>query len=391
MIDSGSSKRTAAALAALVLLAACATNKQKNIDEPAKLKKFKETAKVVQVWSASAGSGAPRLRLGLSVATDGKAIFAASHGGEVTAFNITNGRKLWQTKTGLKLTGGPGVGEGLVVAGTGYGDIVALDAATGASKWKAHINSEVLAPPAISGGVVILRLTDGRVTAFKAADGTELWSTEQQVPKLSLRGTAKPVIAGDFAFSGFDSGRVMAFSLKDGTTQWDKSVSPPAGKSEIDRLVDVDSYVNVVGTDVYAVTYQGKAARLDRESGNVLWTRDISSYSGLATDADGVYVSDSTGMLVKFGRRNGEEIWKQEALEHRRLSPPAVVGSLVAVADYDGYVHFFEPDKGELAARVHPLGERVTAAPVVVGDLLIMMDDDGKIVALRVTPAPAKS
>jgi outer membrane protein assembly factor BamB len=387
MMKTGFSMRAGTAVAALVLLVACATNKQKNIDEPSELTKFTSTVKLEQVWSASAGSGAPKMRLGLSVATDGKAVYAASQKGDVAAFNVSNGRKLWEKKTGLKLSGGPGVGDGLVVAGADHGDIVALDAASGDIKWKTRINSEVLAQPAIGSGVVLMRMADGRVVALKVSDGSEIWSAEQQVPKLSLRGTAKPIIAGDVALCGFDTGRVMALSLKDGTTLWDKVISPPSGKSEIERLVDIDSVVRVEAADVYAVTYQGKAARLDRETGRVLWTRDASSYAGLTTDEDGVYVSDSNGVLMKIGRRNGDEVWKQEALKYRRLSPPAVLGSLVAVADLEGYVHFFDRAKGDLAGRIHPLGQRVTASPLVVGDMLIMMDENGKIVAIRATPA----
>jgi outer membrane protein assembly factor BamB len=391
MINSGSSMRTAIALAALALLAACATNKQKNIDEPAKLSKFTSTAKVERVWSASSGGGEPILRLGLSIATDGKAIFAASRGGEISAINVANGRKLWQTRTGLKLSGGPGAGDGLVVAGTGYGDIIALDAATGERKWKAFISSELLAPPAISNGVVIVRMADGRVVALKSSDGTEMWSAEQPVPTLSLRGTAKPVIVGDVAYCGFDSGRVMALSLKDGSTLWDVVVAPPAGKSEIDRLNDIDSFVRIADADLYAVTFQGKAARVDLETGRVMWTRDVSSYAGLSSDAEGVYVSDAGGALVKIGRRNGDEIWKQDVLEHRRLSAPVVLGSLVAVADFEGYVHFFDVANGLLASRIHAFGERVTAAPVVVDDMLIMMDEKGRIVAMRARPVAPKS
>jgi outer membrane protein assembly factor BamB len=390
MINVLSSGRTTVALAALVLLGACASNKSKNIDEPADLTKFKSTANVQQLWSASAGDAAPKQRLGLAVATDGKAVYSASHKGEVVAFDLTTGKRLWQTKTGLKLTGGPGVGDGLVVAGTGYGDIVALDAATGMQRWKAYINSEVLAAPAIGGGVVVMRMADGRVVGLKVADGAQIWSAEQQVPKLSLRGTAKPVIAGDVALCGFDTGRVMALSLKDGSTLWDVVVSPPSGKSEIERLIDIDSAVKVADGDVYAVTFQGRAARVDRDTGRVVWTRDISSYAGLVTDADGVYVSDSKGALVKFGRQTGEEVWKQEVLAHRRLSPPAMLGSLVAVADLEGYVHFFDAATGELAGRIHAMDERVTAPPLVVGDVLIMMDDKGRIVALRATPLAAK-
>jgi outer membrane protein assembly factor BamB len=386
MIKAVSSTAMATALAGLLLLAACASNKSKNIDEPADLEKFTSTVKIERVWSASAGDAAPKQRLGLAVGTDGNAVYSASHKGEVVAFNLTNGKRLWETKTGLRLTGGPGVGDGLVVAGTGYGDIIALDAATGARKWQTRINSEVLAAPAISGGVVVMRMADGRVVGLKAADGTEIWSAEQQVPRLSLRGTGKPVIVGDVALCGFDTGRVMALSLKDGTTLWDVVVSPPSGKSEIERLIDIDSAVKVVDGEVYAVTFQGKAARVDRDTGRVLWSSDVSSYSGLATDAEGVYVSASTGTVVKFGRQAGIELWKQEVLAHRRLSAPAIVGSLLAVADLEGYVHFFDSATGELAGRIQALGERVTAPPLVVGDLLIMMDDKGRIVALRATP-----
>lgn len=388
MIDVAPGVRAVLAFSALVLLAACASDKK--LEKPAELTKFTSTVKVERVWSASAGDGAPKLRLGLAVATDGLAVYAASYGGDIQAFNVANGRKLWQTDTRLKLTGGPGVGEGLVVAGAGKGDIVALDAATGAQKWKTRVNSEILAAPAIGGGMVVLRLADGRVMALKAADGKEAWSAEQVVPKLSLRGTARPVIAGDMALCGFDSGRVSAYALKDGSTLWDITVAPPSGKSDIERLNDMDSMVKVVENDVYAATFQGKAARVDRETGQVVWTRDVSSYSGVATDDDGVFVSGSNGAVVKIGRRTGIEMWKQEVLANRRLSPPAVMGSLVAVADLDGYVHFLDGAKGELAGRIHALGGRVSAAPLVVNDLLIMMDVEGRIVALRAAPLATK-
>ncbi len=183
----------------------------------------------------------------------------------------------------------------------------------------------------------------------------------------------------------------MALSLGDGATHWDVNVAPPTGRSEIERLNDMDSTVKVVDNDVFAVNFHGRAVRIDRETGQVVWGRDISSYAGLATDDDGVYVSGSNGDLVKISRRTGVEVWKQEVLANRRLSPPVLLGSRVIVADFEGYVHVFDVDKGELAGRIHAFGERVSATPLVSGDLLIMMDDDGKIMAMRVAPVAAKS
>ena len=144
--------------------------------------------------------------------------------------------------------------------------------------------------------------------------------------------------------------------------------------------------MKVVGDDVYAVTFQGKVARIARDSGQVWWSRDVSSYRGLDIDEDGVYISTAEGAVVKIGRRTGVEMWKQEALSRRRLSPPAVVGSLVMVADLEGYLHFLDIGTGALAARTKGGGERVTAAPIVNGDTVIVMNDEGDISAWRVLP-----
>ncbi len=372
-----------------VLAAVAACSKSKRTDKPAELVAFQSSARIERVWSANVGDSAPKLRLGLALAAAGESLFVANHKGEVFAFNQANGRRLWRTATKLSLTGGPGVGEGLVVAGASHGDVVALDAATGEVKWKAYISSEILAAPVIANQLVVLRLVDGRVVALRAADGTQAWSAEQQVPRLSLRGTSRPTLAGNLVLSGFDNGRVLALQLADGNTVWDASVSPPTGRTELERVNDIDTQVAVQGPDAYVVTFQGKAARIDMETGEIVWTRDISSYSGLVPDETSLYITSTDGSVQKVENRNGVEAWKQQALLYRRLSPPAVIGELVAVADFDGYIHLLDRETGALAGRTHALSTRVSAQPIVSGDTLFMLDAAGNVVALRATRVAA--
>jgi outer membrane protein assembly factor BamB len=374
----------AVALLGLLGLAACSKNK--NVDPPAELTKFQTTLQVQKQWSAGVGGAAPKLLLGLGVALDGTMVFAAGHNGDVAAFDLATGRRLWQTDTGLALTGGPGAGQGIVVAGAGHGDVVALDQATGAIKWKTRVNSEILSAPSIASDLVALRTVDGRVNALHVQDGKVAWAAEQVVPRLTLRGTGQPIVSRDLIFSGFDNGRVMGLNIKDGATAWEIAVAPPSGRTELERLVDIDSAIQVAEDDVYAVTFQGKIARLARDTGQIWWSRDVSSYRGLATDEDGVYVSTAEGTVIKIGRRTGVEMWKQEALSRRRLSAPVVVGGQVAVADLDGYVHFLNAASGALMARVGTSGDRVSAAPVASGDTLVVIDDKGHLTALKVLP-----
>lgn len=370
-----------AALPLLAVLAACNSNKA--VDTPARLERFDATARLQKLWSASVSGGKERLRLGLGVAIEGDVVFAAGHDGDVVAFDLATGKRLWQARTRLPLSGGPGAGEGLVVAGAGEGDIIALDAATGEMKWSTRVNSQLLSAPSIAEGVVALRAVDGRLVLLRASDGSQIWGAEQQVPSLSLRGTATPVVAGGLAISGFDNGRVMALSVADGTTVWETAVAPPTGRNELARLVDIDSAVLATDSDVYVVSYQGRVARLTRDGGQPLWTYDLSSYAGLGVDVDGVYVSTSEGDVVKIGRNTGVELWRESALAHRRLSAPATLGHWVAVGDFDGYVHLLDATTGALAARLQVGGGALAAPPVVKDDIAVFITRSGKLTAVR--------
>ena len=370
-------------LAALLALAAC-SDKNKKVDAPAELTNIASpTVRIQRIWGASVGGGGKKMRLGLGLATDGSRLYAAGRDGDVAAFDLKNGRQLWRTKTDLALAGGTGVGAGIVVVGSGDGVVVALSADDGQQRWRAEVKGEVLSSPAVADSAVIVRTVDGKLRALGIADGAELWSAEQQIPRLTLRGTAAPVVARDMALSGFDNGRVLAVSLDDGSTVWDSPVSPAHGRTELDRLNDIDAAVKVVGDEVFVAGFQGRAAMLAIDSGQIWWTRDVSSYRAVEVDDDQMYVSTSNGELVALARRSGAELWRNDSLKHRSLSAPSVVGDFVAVADLEGYVHFFDKATGAIAGRIKTSGDRVTNAPLAALGNLYVISDKGDIIALH--------
>jgi len=374
-------------LAALLIAAGC--SKDKDVEPPAVLVKFPATLPVKKLWGEGVGGGKKQLvlRLGLGPAVDNGVVFAASHKGEVLAASLDTGRHIWIKKLKIPLSAGPSAGAGLVVVGSGKGAVVAMDGATGRERWRARLNSELLSAPAIGDAVVVIRSVDGRLHGLDAHTGKELWSVEQQVPRLSLRGTATPIIAKEVAISGFDNGKVMAVSLHSGDTVWDTALASPHGRTELDRLVDVDSAVRTVGDNVFATGFQGRTAMLALDSGQVWWAHDMSSYKGLAVDADNLYVTQSDGIVVALRQRDGSELWRSQKLKLRRLSTPVLTSTAVVVADFQGYVHWLDKVTGELVARERIAKERVTNSPVAVGDTVVVLTDGGKLAAFRATPA----
>ena len=372
-------------LATAVLVVGC--SKDKAVDQPAKLTPFAATLRVEHLWSTTVDDKkAEPLRLGLGVAVDGGRIYAAGHKGDVVALDARNGRVLWRARTKAPLSGGTAAGGGLVVIGTSDGRLFALSAADGKTRWEIRINGEVLAPVAIAEKLIAVRTGDGKLRGLNPADGHELWVQEQQVPRLSLRGTSRPVIVGDTVLCGFDNGKVMAINGGDGSLLWEATVTPPHGRTELERLADIDAAVLVSGQNVYTVGFQGRVAMLALDTGQVWWSHELSSYRGMSLDDEALYVATADGEVVALRARTGAEIWRQGVLLHRGLSAPADMTDAIVVGDFQGYVHWLDKASGALMARTKAGSARISNAPVVLGDTVLVQTDRGQISAYRVTP-----
>lgn len=361
---------------------------EKEEGAPAELVDIEPTRRIREAWDAGLGEGTEFMRLALAPSSDGTRIYAAASDGRISAFNAAKGERLWRAKTKLPLSGGPAVGNGYVVAGSTDGQVVALRAEDGAEAWRVDVASEVLAAPAIGPDHAYVRTVDGKLIALKLTDGGQAWFVQQTMPRLSVRGTGSPVVASSMVICGFDNGRVAAYDINDGTQIWDLLLAPPAGRTEVERLSDLNGTVQVLGDDVYAVGYQGQLSALARESGQVLWTREASSYSSVGADAGNIYVTTDNGEIVAVERRSGRELWRYTELQNRDLTAPAPFGSSVVVGDFEGYLHWFEAGTGKPEARVRAGSARISAAPLVVNELIYVLTDDGDLVAYRDSTKP---
>jgi outer membrane protein assembly factor BamB len=351
---------------------------------PTELVKFKQTLDLKKVWTANLGKGSELLRLSLIPAGDGTRIYAASQNGVVSAFHPETGKRLWRTELEVSLSAGPGVGENVVVVAGRDGDVVGLNAADGSERWRTNVVGESLAVPLVTASGVVIYTIDGRLRVLSLFDGVERWSMEQDLPILTLRGSASPVIVGKNIMVGFDNGRLIAVDLDTGNTEWEAMMSPPSGRSDLERLADVDGRLRVVGQDVYASGYQGRVASLAAESGQVLWAREISTYVGMGADWNNIYVAADSGELIAMLRRNGTDVWRTDLLVRREPSAPTSFGLTVAVGDFDGYVHFFSNVDGRPVARVRVGRGKISGAPVVIGDRLFVQSESGTLAVFEI-------
>jgi len=351
--------------------------------EPKELVKFEPTVKTGKVWSTSVGDGVERESQQLRpVYLDGT-LYVADHKGVLAAIDADSGSKSWQIKTKLPFSGGPGVTSDLVLVGTQDGEVHAFMNSTGTPVWIARVSSEVLARPVESDDIVVVRSIDGRVFGLDARTGRRTWVYDHNVPLLTLRGNADPLIRAGIVYLGYDGGELVALRLDDGTLVWEQAVATPEGRSELDRLADIDGQMMFIASDLLVSSFKSRLASLTADSGRLLWFKDIASASGVVVERTHLAASDKEGHVWLLDRRNGSTLWKQDQLENRGLTRPAIIGNFVVVGDFEGYLHWMNIDDGHFAARTKVGGDGFAGAPLVAANTVYVYTRKGKLTAIR--------
>jgi outer membrane protein assembly factor BamB len=380
-------RRISGIVVALALLSGCSWFGDKdNTEPPAELTAFNEQVKLKRIWSRDTGSGTDEQFVQLVPFVAGERVFVADRSGAVRAYTLDKGEQLWHAKTRVAISAGPGGGDGLMVVGSSDADLIALDAETGEERWRTAGSSEVLSVPLIYRGIVVVQTVDGYLAGLDASSGERLWVQGRTVPVLTLRGTSTALVEGGAVIAGFANGKITALDIKSGAPLWEAVVAVPSGRSELQRMVDVDANPVVRDGVLYVVSFQGQMAAVGLQNGRLLWNRDMSAYAGIAVDAGQVYVTDENSEVWALDRDTGASLWKQSALRRRALTGPTVAGGYVAVGDFAGYVHLLARLDGSIVGRVKVDSKGILAPPVALGDRLLVLGAGGKLVLYQLEP-----
>jgi outer membrane protein assembly factor BamB len=378
------------AMACLVALSGCSSvknlfsSKKDAALKPAELSEFAPSATITKLWSAQAGKGEGHLGAAQAPSIADGRVYAAAVRGGVRALDLQTGAVVWHYESDLPLSGGPGVGDGLVVAGSLEGDVVALDAATGAEKWKAKVGNEIIAAPTIGQGMVFVHSNDGRVTAFDESTGTRRWFWNHEQPVLTVRGNGAPVLGPGFVFVGNDDGTLTALAMADGHQLWTQTIGEAEGRTELERMADVDGTPVLDETTLYATSYKNHTAAVDAPSGRPIWVHDTGGPGRVGVTSDRVVVTGASGTVWGLDKASGGGMWQQDALARRGVTGPAIQGEYAVVGDGDGYLHWLKLSDGSFAARMRVGRDSLRATPVVSDGVLVAQDSDGGLSAYRV-------
>lgn len=361
-----------------LLLSGCSSNDKKEV--PLKLIEFTPSVDLEKHWRAQIGKGQEKHRYTRfnMVEQDG-IVYVSDYKGKIFGIDLETGIQVWRYKSKLPISGGLAIHDGRLYFGTYDAEVVVIDIAEKKEVWRVNVSSEVLSPPVTDGSIVLVQTSDSRLFALEADTGEQRWKYDHISPVLSLRTTSKPVIVSTQVVTGFDNGQIVSLSLVDGSTLWKARAAQPKGRSELDRIVDIDSYPLVSGALIYVVSYQGNIAAVNRGQGTIVWERPASSYTNLAIDSSALYASSDRAFVNARNLRTGDVLWQNEQLEYRRVGAPTVFDDYIVVIDKENFMHLLSKKEGAFAYRKELLGEGFRSPLLVVEDKLLVLSTDGML------------
>ncbi len=298
--------------AVVIALAACSGSSR--VRKPADLVTVTNQFDLQPVWSTSIGSSES---FNFHPIVAGDAVYAASHGGNLAKIDLATGNKLWSVSVPENLSVGPGSDGRTTVAVTTKGVVYAYDDA-GKPMWNVSVGSEVLSEPVVAGGVVVVRALDNRFIGLDALTGAKKWTYQRQQAALSLRvGYGMLAIGNEVIVTGFTGGRFGMIAIANGGLVWETPVSFPKGFSEIERLNDVTAKPSMEGDILCAVSYQGRIGCGQARTGNLLWFKDYSSYTGTSQSTDMVFSANDKSYVTAFATKDGTQVWENTQLTFR--------------------------------------------------------------------------
>ncbi len=367
----------------VLLLGACGGDKD-NSEPPSPLTDITNPLLLDRNWKrdtrASSNNASYRLRPLLI----GDLVYSIDTTGVVVCVDAASGRRQWEFETGMAAITGPGGDEENLIVSSKDGELASYRVIEDGLelRWKIKVNSEIRATPVYDDGQIFVRSVDGRLRSLAAADGAQQWQVSRRVPALSLTGNSQPLVDARSVYAGFDDGRLIAFDRSDGQIRWETPISQPSGRTEVERLVDLDGNFMLRDGVIYVASFQGRLAAVQAVSGDLLWSRQFSSFQTIEVDDDALYLSDEGSDIWSIDRRTGSAFWKQDVLHARKITAPLLVGDKIVVADLDGYLHWLEKQDGKLVGRIQTSDARNYVQPMAWQQSVLTFDKYGLLTSV---------
>ncbi len=351
------------------------------------------------LWSTSIGKGASRTgRITSGPIVSGDMVYTMDAAAQLSALGL-DGTPIWTRDLTLRgedagdgFGGGVAIGDGVLVAATGFGEVIAMDPETGKISWRQKLDAPVRAAPTVEGGAAFVVSRNDQAFAIELENGRIRWRIAGVDPDAAVVGGASPAAIDGTVILPFASGEVVGSLARNGRRTWTSIISGGRRGHVRARLTDITGDPVVYNGTIYVANQSGRLVALDRRSGERQWSINEGSLGPALPVGNSLFFVSDEAKLKRLDRATGDEIWSvslplYEDPEKRANSyihtGPVLFGGRLLVVSGDGVIRSFDPTTGEELGTTALGGGGPAAQPAIAKGQVFVLSRDGTLFAFK--------
>jgi outer membrane protein assembly factor BamB len=348
------------------------------------------------IWSVTIGHGGgkgSRVTTGPIVA--GGKIIAMDTDVRLSAYDAKTGRGLWRTSLAISAEkpevgfgGGATYDNGKLFASTGFGDVFALKPEDGSIIWRAKIGEAFRSPPIAADGRVYVTSVENAIHVLDEADGKTLWTYRAISEGVHILSSTTPAISGDAVVAPFTSGELVAFLARNGSAIWSDSLTRTGRFSSMTTLNDIAGDPVIEGGWAFAVSHSGRMVAIDLRSGQRVWSQEIPSVQTPWVAGDFIFVVTTNAEVLCIYRRDGGIKWLTQLKafsdsENKKpivWNGPLLLGDRLFLASSKHRATMISATTGKVLQEFK-IEDQIFSRPIVADGIVYMLTNTGKLLA----------
>ena len=327
-------------------------------------------------WTIQTGIG-----IYCSPATDGERVFVADDLGNLTAYNLKKGKRLWSFTAGRRIVGAPTVADGVVTFGSADGCIYGVNAANGKLLWTLKASAPVLGAATMANGTVYIGASDHTFRAIDLKSGKLLWSYTNVQGYIETR----PLLTeGKVVFGAWDN-TLYALDQQTGHECWKWTHGLPG-------MLYSPAAVWPVTADgkVFIADPKRALTAIDLRTGKTVWRTyqsQVRESIGLSEDGQRIYAKTMNDSIVCYAAQGGKarQLWATNVgfgYEHAPSMLPEKDG-IVYAGTNDGLICALDGQTGRIA-WLQKVGNSLINTVVPLGNRRVLVSStDGTVTLLQ--------
>lgn len=192
-------------------------------------------------------------------------LFVGHNQGSMMAYDLENGRQVWNKKDGGSYHGSPVSYKDQVVYGSTQGRVYSRHYLTGELKYSVELGASIESEGVLYKGRIFFHLRNHKIFCLDVETGKILWAYKRSVPFLTtIQRVSKPLIHNNSLYVGFADGFVASFGIEDGVLLWERKLATGS------KFIDVDASPIPYNNGILVGSLDGEVYILNSKNGKTL-------------------------------------------------------------------------------------------------------------------------